>query len=267
MLYLQNNEIRTLPEDLFDTLPKLMYLDIRDNQLTDIPKTIKNHQCLSHLLLQNNKLTSLPNELGTVTNLKVLQLNGNPLMYPPRDIINAGVSSVKNFLNEKYVENVFAASRSDISEDTLSINGHYHDNLFNQEAMSYNSVIDGDKLNNTKTMSVKFNEKDSDSESDEDYYSKSKGKCPKLAKSRVIIPPYYQSSKYLKPVIADTKEVQDAKIKQSYLRELAIKKHKELLATRDKILQGRKYVQFIAPRHLCISFVFAGFCFKFCTTS
>ncbi|XP_075986509.1 uncharacterized protein LOC142983483 [Anticarsia gemmatalis] len=244
VLYLQDNDIKTLPDNIFDYLPNLMYLDIRDNQLTDIPKSIKNHQCLTHLLLQNNKLTSLPNELGTVINLKVLQLGGNPLMYPPRNIISAGIATIKKFLHDKYIENVFVGSRSDVSEDTVSINGNFNDN-FNPEAMSYNSVIDGEKLKKNKTMSVKFNERESD-DSDEEYYSKNKGKCPKLAKSRVVIPPYYQSSKYLKPVMADAKDVQEAKIKQSYLRDLAIKKHKDLLLTRDKILQGRKNLQLLS---------------------
>lgn len=216
-----------------------MYLDVRDNKLIDIPKSIKNHPCLTHLLLQNNLITSLPNELGTVNNLKMLQLAGNPLTYPPKVIINAGFISVKKFLNEKYIDSVFAGCRSDISEETVSIN----DNPFIQEGRSYNSVIDGEQQKR-ETMLIKFNEKLSDDDSDTEYYPRSKGKCPKLAKSRVIIPPYSQSSKYLKPIKTDGKVLQDAKIRQSFFRDMAIKKHKELLATRDKILQGRKCVSF-----------------------
>lgn len=238
MLYLQNNQLTTLPEDLFPSLPNVMYVDIRDNRLTDIPKSIKHHPSLTHLLLQNNKITSLPNELGIVPNLKVLQLGGNPLMYPPREVIKAGVLSVKQFLNNKYIDEMFVGSQSDISEDTVSTNGINPEN-YSQEGLSYNSVIDGEKIK--KAMSVKFNEKDSD-DSEDEFYSKNKGKCPKLARSRYAIPPYYQSSKYLKPLISDRKSVFEAKIKQSYLKDLAIKKHKDLLATRDKILQGRKWV-------------------------
>lgn len=243
VIYLQNNEVKSLPDDFFVILPNLMYLDLRNNKLTDLPPSIKNHQCLTHLLLQDNKLTSLPNELSTVISLKVLQLSGNPLMYPPREIINAGISSVKSFLHEKYMENL-VGSRSDVSEDAVSFNEIYRDN-FNQEAVSYNSVIDGDKIRKKDTMTVKFNDKETDTESENEYYSKNKGKCPKLAKSRLINPPYYQSSKYLKPLSTDTKAVQDAKIKQSYLKELALKKHKDLLARRDKILQGRKNLEIL----------------------
>ncbi|CAB3222997.1 unnamed protein product [Arctia plantaginis] len=240
VLYLQNNEIESLPDDLFDILQNLMYLDVRDNKLIDIPKSIKNHPCLTHLLLQNNQITSLPNELGTVNNLKMLQLAGNPLTYPPKEILSAGISSIKNYLNEKYIDSVFAGCRSDISEETVSIN----ENPFIQEGRSYNSVIDGDKQKR-ETMSIKFNEKLSDDESDGEYYPRNKGKCPKLAKSRVINPPYCQSSKYLKPIKTDGKVLQDAKIRQSFFRDLAIKKHKDLLATRDKILQGRKNLELL----------------------
>ncbi|CAH0597800.1 unnamed protein product [Chrysodeixis includens] len=239
ILYLQNNSITTLPDDLFPSIPHLMYFDIRDNKLTDIPKSIKHHPSLSHLLLQNNKLTSLPDELGTVIHLKVLQLGGNPLMYPPREVINAGVLSVLQYLNNKFIDNMLIEAQSEISEETVSTSEICPEN-YSQEGMSYNSVIDGDKLK--KAMSIQLNERESD-DTDEEYYPKLKGKCPKLAKSRFTIPPHYQSSKYVKPVYSDGKKAMNAKIKQSYLRDLALKKHKELLATRDKILQGRKNLE------------------------
>lgn len=215
-----------------------MWLDLRDNELTDIPKSIQNHPSLTHLLLQNNQLTSLPIELGTV-NLKVLQLSGNPLVYPPKEIVNGGVAKILGFLHNKYIDNIFAQSQSDVSEDAAST-GNYPDG-FNAEVVSYNSVIDGDKLKKGKTLSIQFSEREIDETGDE-FYGKTKGKCPKLAKSRTLIPPYYQSSKYVVPQGPDSKELQNIKMKQSYLKDLAIKKHKDLLATRDKILQGRKYV-------------------------
>lgn len=223
-----------------------MYLDIRNNKLTDIPKSIKHHPCLTHLLLQNNKLTSLPDELGTVIHLKVLQLGGNPLMYPPREVINAGVLSVLQYLNNKYIDNLFVGTQSEMSEETVSTSEISPEN-YSQEALSYNSVIDGEKLK--KAMSIRLNERESDN-SDEEYYSKLKGKCPKLVKTRFTLPAHYQSSKYVKTEFSDGKNQLEAKIKQNYLRDLALKKHRELLATRDKILQGRKCVSSSFP-HQC----------------
>lgn len=96
-----------------------MYLDIRDNQISDIPKTIENHQCLTHLLLQNNNVTSLPNELGTV-NLKVLQLVGNPLIYPSREVVNAGISKILEFLHKKYSEDMHNRSHNYLLDETSS---------------------------------------------------------------------------------------------------------------------------------------------------
>ncbi|XP_022827644.1 uncharacterized protein LOC111357258 [Spodoptera litura] len=241
-LYLQNNALTILPSDIFTTLKYLKYLDLRDNQLTDIPASIKLHRHLSHLLLQNNKLTTLPNEMGTVPNLKVLQLGGNPLMHPPREIINAGVSSVKKFLNEQFIDQMFANdASSDITGDSVSTNGFYPEH-FSQDGRSYNSVLDEAKLK--KAMRVRVNERDSD-DSDEELYAKLKGKCPKLAKSRSTIPTHYQSSKYVQPSSSDGKMVFEEKIKESYIKDLALKKHKDLLESMDKILQGRKNLELL----------------------
>lgn len=236
MINLRNNKLRTLPDEFFPSLPNLMWLDLRENQLTDLPKTIKNHQCLTHLLLQNNCLTSLPNELGTVANLKVLQWSGNPLMYPPREITHKGIKEIKKILNEKYIDEIFAQTQSDVCGDTDTT----RENEPSQEGRSYNSVLDEGNLK-IKNLSVQLSEREVDSE--DEYYGKIKGKCPKLDKSRHrTLPCHYQSAKYLKPLLADGKKVKEEKIKQNYLKDLAIKKHKDLLATREKILQDRKYV-------------------------
>ncbi|KAG6462434.1 probable serine/threonine-protein kinase roco9 isoform X2 [Manduca sexta] len=233
VLYLQNNKLTSLTEDFFPSLPNLMYLDLRDNQLTDIPVTIQGHQCLTHLLLQNNRLTSLPNELGSVATLKVLQLAGNPLMFPPREVINNGTAEIVQYLHDKYIENIFVKS-FDGSESITSRN---------EEGISYNSV-EQERMK-SKTLSVQFNEKEFE-DSDDEYYSKLKGKCPKLPKSRKkILPGYSQSAKCLKALYADSKHVQNEKIKQSYLKDKALTKHKDLLATRDKILQDRKNLELL----------------------
>lgn len=227
-----------MPEDFFTTLPCLMWLDLRDNRLTDIPTSIKNHQGLTHLLLQNNCLTTLPNELGTVVSLKVLQLGGNPLMYPPREVIKAGVATIKNYLNEKFMDQILncSQSQSDISEDISSIKDEHNQT---QDGVSYNSVLDRSRIKESN-LCVKLNEKD---DTDDEFYAKIKGKCPKLDKSRYAsLPPYYQSAKYLKPVRVGGQQEQIIKIKQNYLRDIAITKRKQLLAAREKNIQDRKYV-------------------------
>lgn len=238
VIYLQNNQITTLPDDFFPSLPSLMYLDLRNNLLTDIPQTIKYHHALTHLLLQNNKLTSLPNELGTVATLKVLQLNGNPLRFPPKEIISAGVSKIKKFLGDHLTETLLRPATAD-SEGASSI----RDNAScNDVLASYNSFAEEGKIVRNDLI-VQLNEKDDSDDSDE-YHGRLCRKCPKLAKSRrQILPSYLQSAKYVSvgPIKTSSKEIQ-AKIKAAHVKGLAIKKRKEFLDASEKILQERKSV-------------------------
>ncbi|CAH2265400.1 uncharacterized protein LOC120634355 [Pararge aegeria] len=242
VLYLQSNNLTYLPEDIFNSLPNLKWFDLRDNKLTDIPKTVKYHRSLTHILLQNNKITTLPNEIGTVTSLKVLQLSGNPLMYPPRDVIKAGTESILKFLNEKFVEETLEESRSNVSDKASTSDCLVKSGLV---ARSYNSVIDGPRIPPHKTLSVQFSERDY-VDDDEELYSRTKEKCPKLAKSRSKpLPPYCQSAKYLRPLVACPKMEQEGKLRQSLLKDMALKKQKDLIARRDKIIQGKRNIELL----------------------
>lgn len=64
MLFLEGNFLSRLPEDMFWRMPMLMWLDLRNNLLESIPRSIANHQNLENLLLTNNNIERLPNELG-----------------------------------------------------------------------------------------------------------------------------------------------------------------------------------------------------------
>ncbi|XP_066145813.1 leucine-rich repeat-containing protein 27-like isoform X1 [Euwallacea fornicatus] len=102
MLFLEQNSLIKLPDGFFHRLPNLTWLDLRSNQLQELPKSVANHEHLEHLLLTNNNISALPNELGSVPNLKALQVADNPLIYPPKKIVQKGTNSIKNFLKEKY---------------------------------------------------------------------------------------------------------------------------------------------------------------------
>jgi len=62
---MEGNQLTLLPEDFFQRLPLLKWLDLRNNQLMALPSAyIGSHKHLTHLLLQGNQLQSLPLELG-----------------------------------------------------------------------------------------------------------------------------------------------------------------------------------------------------------
>lgn len=65
-VYLEGNELTSLPDDFFDCLPRLTWLDLRRNKLLRLPSVYTGrHNHLRTLLLEGNKLRSLPLELGT----------------------------------------------------------------------------------------------------------------------------------------------------------------------------------------------------------
>ncbi|TSK22643.1 Leucine-rich repeat-containing protein 27 [Bagarius yarrelli] len=64
-LYLEGNDLSRLPDNLFSSLPHLLWLDLRNNQLTCLPADIGQHRCLKTLLLEGNPIPELPVELGS----------------------------------------------------------------------------------------------------------------------------------------------------------------------------------------------------------
>jgi len=63
MLYLENNNLSEVPEELFVSLPQLQWLDIRNNQLRSLPTSIRSHPSIETILLEGNEIETLPLEL------------------------------------------------------------------------------------------------------------------------------------------------------------------------------------------------------------
>lgn len=64
MLCLDGNMLETLPDELFTTLKRLTWLDVRHNRIQMISPKIGEGQCLETLLIQDNCIQQLPKELG-----------------------------------------------------------------------------------------------------------------------------------------------------------------------------------------------------------
>ncbi|XP_053477635.1 leucine-rich repeat-containing protein 27 isoform X1 [Ictalurus furcatus] len=102
-LYLEGNELSSLPDNLFSSLPHLLWLDLRNNQLTCLPVDIGQHRCLKTLLLEGNPITELPVELGNMITLRALSLRNCPISFPPQEVLQQGLAHILQFLRRTAV--------------------------------------------------------------------------------------------------------------------------------------------------------------------
>ncbi|XP_064174370.1 leucine-rich repeat-containing protein 27-like isoform X2 [Anguilla rostrata] len=103
-LYLEGNEISILPGTLFSSLPNLVWLDLRNNQITQLPLEIGQHRVLKTLLLEGNPIGELPLELGNLVTLRALSLRHCPIKFPPQDVLCKGVQCILQFLRRALAE-------------------------------------------------------------------------------------------------------------------------------------------------------------------
>ncbi|XP_048585416.1 leucine-rich repeat-containing protein 27 isoform X1 [Nematostella vectensis] len=101
-LYLEGNYLTTLPETLFERLPNLKWLDLRNNHINEVPENLGAHRCLKNLLLEGNNIRTLPFELGFIKSLSGLNLASNPLENPPPQVVEKGTQEVLRFLREQF---------------------------------------------------------------------------------------------------------------------------------------------------------------------
>ncbi|KAK9073548.1 hypothetical protein SSX86_007872 [Deinandra increscens subsp. villosa] len=93
------NELRGLPPSI-GRLSNLEILDLSRNfsDLTSLPLTIGDLTNLKELDISNNQIHELPATFGRLENLEKLNLEENPLVVPPKEVVNEGVKAVKEFM-------------------------------------------------------------------------------------------------------------------------------------------------------------------------
>ncbi|KAH6807998.1 plant intracellular ras group-related LRR 4 [Perilla frutescens var. frutescens] len=93
------NELEAIPESLcFATT--LVKIDVSNNfaDLQALPRSIGNLEMLEELMSHNNQIRALPDSFGMLTRLRVLNVEGNPLVVPPRDVIEKGAQAVVSYM-------------------------------------------------------------------------------------------------------------------------------------------------------------------------
>ncbi|KAI5809565.1 RAM signaling pathway protein-domain-containing protein [Peziza echinospora] len=85
-LNLRSNQIREFPLSLCK-LPSLEILDISRNQLGALPPDLGNLMSLKVLSMSKNLIEELPTYIGSMQDLKILKIDHNPIMFPPRDVM------------------------------------------------------------------------------------------------------------------------------------------------------------------------------------
>uniref|UniRef100_A0A671P9G2 Uncharacterized protein n=1 Tax=Sinocyclocheilus anshuiensis TaxID=1608454 RepID=A0A671P9G2_9TELE len=106
-LYINQNNIKTIPENVFPSLEKLRFLKLSTNRLEKLPQDMNRCQHLNYLNLSNNclrnldplvglshlkelyvernQLADLPDLLFQNSSLTLFKANGNPLRKPPQE--------------------------------------------------------------------------------------------------------------------------------------------------------------------------------------
>ncbi|KAI3462277.1 hypothetical protein Pfo_018940 [Paulownia fortunei] len=96
------NELESIPESLcFATT--LVKMDVSNNfaDLQSLPRSIGNLEMLEELMSNNNQIRVLPDSFGMLTRLRVLNVEGNPLVVPPRDIVEKGAQAVVRYMADR----------------------------------------------------------------------------------------------------------------------------------------------------------------------
>ncbi|XP_061491622.1 leucine-rich repeat-containing protein 27 isoform X3 [Rhineura floridana] len=105
-LHLEGNALSVVPEDFFQRVPNLVWLDLRYNKIKELPPGIGCHKQLKTLLLERNPIKRLPVELGNIASLTALNLRHCPLEFPPLEVIQKGLPVILSFLRRMSDQNI-----------------------------------------------------------------------------------------------------------------------------------------------------------------
>ncbi|KAG6434094.1 hypothetical protein SASPL_105716 [Salvia splendens] len=93
------NCLRSLPEDL-ENLINLQILNVSQNfqYLETLPYSVGLLMSLVELDVSYNRIAALPDSIGCLKKLQKLSTEGNPLVSPPREVMEQGLLMVKQYM-------------------------------------------------------------------------------------------------------------------------------------------------------------------------
>ncbi|KAG7174435.1 Leucine-rich repeat-containing protein 40-like [Homarus americanus] len=134
-----------LDADQLSYLTTVNVLDLRDNQIDDLPDEITLLQGLERLDITNNNLSTLPFHLGLLPHLKSMPLEGNPMRLIRRDIVQRGTVQLLKYL------------RSRVSAPINTFPGFENSSNDTNVLMDNRSLPDKYQMKSTQTLT--YNEK------------------------------------------------------------------------------------------------------------
>ncbi|KAE8657196.1 Plant intracellular Ras-group-related LRR protein 3 [Hibiscus syriacus] len=111
------NELRGLPDEI-GRLANLEALNVRCNfsDMTELPESLCELINLKELDISNNQINALPDSFGRLDKLTKLNLDQNPLVVPPKEIVNQGVDAVKIFMANRWADKLAEEERKIMME-------------------------------------------------------------------------------------------------------------------------------------------------------
>ncbi|KAH6815164.1 plant intracellular ras group-related LRR 3 [Perilla frutescens var. frutescens] len=99
------NSIHCLPRAI-GRLAKLEVLIVSSNftDLTEVPESIGDLINLRELDLSNNQIRVIPDTIYQLENLTKLNVDQNPLVIPPLEVVNRGVQAIKEFMMKRRLD-------------------------------------------------------------------------------------------------------------------------------------------------------------------
>ncbi|CAI8587538.1 unnamed protein product [Vicia faba] len=99
------NELHGLPQSI-GKLTNLEYLNISSNfnDMTQLPETVGGLSNLVELDMSNNQIRALPCAFCRLYKLTKLNLDQNPILVPPLEIVNQGAEAIKEFMAKRWLE-------------------------------------------------------------------------------------------------------------------------------------------------------------------